>query len=296
MEIMVPASGARFDARSGIIYIKKEPIQVVGSHVALVKVLDVIDPIADEFHVMHWNAASQNFIGRQDIIKFRHQTNKGYAKRWNGIAISNFTNIHKVPLNHYGWYIFGERVESGVFEVRAVEPRGVTKMREPDKTFSTGCSGLVCHAPFIKDAEHFIRKQNFDNEKKKKGTVSLTLLKGAQETDWKVGTRGLLVHVFGAMKRHGAGIEGPFLPILGQFNAGHLSYGEYEVVKCPFTSQPRFDITYWQIYAHNALEIVSGHQKYHAYAGMHLIWNSYVTKLINPLKSQQIIINTTYNL
>ena len=81
---------------------------------------------------------------------------------------------------------------------------------------------------------------------------------------WPVGTRGLLIHVFGWRKSPREGKNGGV--ILGLVT-GHFAFGEAQVVKCPFTGELRWDIEYFQIYVHNPNGIISCTQKWHAYMG-----------------------------
>jgi predicted Abi (CAAX) family protease len=76
-----------------------------------------------------------------------------------------------------------------------------------------------------------------------------------------VGDRGLVIHGFGGIG--GAGGE----PTPGFTVTGHFAFGQAEVIRDPFTGEPRFAIRYHQIYAHNPSAIVAGTQDWSAFSG-----------------------------
>ncbi|HAE39382.1 MAG TPA: hypothetical protein DCG57_12200, partial [Candidatus Riflebacteria bacterium] len=86
---------------------------------------------------------------------------------------------------------------------------------------------------------------------------------GSQQL-WPIGSRHLLIHLFGWRKVEGS--KAGFMDIINLVT-GHFAFGFATVVQDRFTGEPRWDIEYKQVYGHNRDEVVSGSMKWHAYMG-----------------------------
>jgi predicted Abi (CAAX) family protease len=230
--------------------IDREPVQITGRSCALVTILQRQSPENDNFIVRHFNETSRQFDGPAEIICIPQ-----LPADKNGVA--RFTNhlIERSPLNPCGWYIYGERDESGMFAVRAIEPRQVTHL-SPDET----------HFGLPKCLD-YLNNKNWKNTPAQKGTAKIVLLSPHESTDnppasfWQEGDTGIVIHCFGGI----GGKKGEKM-VLG-IATGHFAFGIAKVVRDRFTGELRFDIEYKQVYAHNPDGIVAGSSKWQSYMG-----------------------------
>ncbi|MEL6385548.1 MAG: CPBP family glutamic-type intramembrane protease [Cyanobacteria bacterium J06626_18] len=161
---------------------------------------------------------------------------------------------HK-PVGDAGWYLYGAFDAAGVFTVQALQPRSLMQL-QPDQVVQN-----------FTDSLNFIDHQSWEDIQDQQGTLKRSLLslgtgsEAAAVEDWQVGDRGLVIHLFGGIGGELAegGTPGSV--------TGHFAYGVAEVVEDTFTGEPRFDITYHQVYAHNPNAIVAGVLDWSAYTG-----------------------------
>lgn len=230
--------------------IDREPVQITGRSCALVKILQRQSPENDNFIVRHFNKTSRQFDGPAEIICIPQ-----LPADKNGVA--RFTNhlIERSPLNPCGWYIYGERDESGMFAVRAIEPRQVTHLI-PDET----------HFGLPKCLD-YLNNKNWKNTAAQKGTAKIVLLSPHESADnppasfWQEGDTGIVIHCFGGI----GGKKGEKFAL--GIVTGHFAFGIAKVVRDRFTGELRFDIEYKQVYAHNPDGIVAGSSKWQSYMG-----------------------------
>ncbi|MGF1492139.1 MAG: Uma2 family endonuclease [Microcoleaceae cyanobacterium] len=261
---------------SPILRISREPVMETGRFVALVQLIEPVAPpkgyslpsqcpeavpcTSEFFKVRHYNPATQKFDGAEVTIRVPQQLPNG-----NGIFFSTSHELEKSPVGQAGWYVYGAQDEQGTFTAQALKPRSLFQLN-PSRVVLGRSKALK-----------YIRYQNWDDTPERKGTAQSVLVdaEAAQpetalaewqtvfDADTPIGTRALLIHLFGS--RGGAGKLGEKGP-LGTYT-GHFAYGLGEVVRDPFTQEPQFDITYVQIYANNGPGIMSGMNTWANYMG-----------------------------
>ena len=241
---------------SHVLYIRREPVQITGLYYGLVKFAESVNeskskllkPSDDLLKVVHFNLASGQFDGPEEIVKVPQVPVNN-----NNTHPSTVKGIESSALNATGWYIYGTQDESGCFVVQAIAPRTLLQA-EPDRTVTEK-----------KAAKRYFRKEAWQHLKDKKGTISSVLLSPGsqiQQTPWAEGQRALLIHVYGGV---GGNKAEPAAKAPLYF--GHFAYGTAEVVREPLTGELRFEIIYHQIYTHNAEGLISGSLHWSRYMG-----------------------------
>ncbi|MGF1480473.1 MAG: CAAX protease [Cyanophyceae cyanobacterium] len=234
------------ESPGGIIFtIAQEPIQISGPFYGLVQFIRPL--VGDRFVVIHFNRANRQFSGLQETVRMPQVI----ADR-NGVYPSTSHQIEQSPLNQSGWYIYGAKDREGLFVVRAIAPRALFQLK-PERVISDS------------KAAHYIKNQAWHNIKAKKGTIESVLcsLHNPQPLDqWTVGTRALVVHVYGGIggSQREPAAQGPVY-------FGHFAYGVAEVVYEPLANELRFDIHYHQVYTHNPNGIIAGTLAWSCYMG-----------------------------
>ncbi|MEC4817711.1 MAG: CPBP family intramembrane glutamate endopeptidase, partial [Scytonema sp. PMC 1069.18] len=231
--------------------IEKEPIQVTGRFVGLVKIEERKAPTSDYFIVRHYNKATKSFAdGDREVIHIPQ-----VLEDQRGVPRSTNYHLEKSRFNSQGWYIYGAPDATGMFVVQAIEPRALFQL-EPQQVISNPT-----------EAHTYLHHKMWANIKAQKGKISSILLAPNAETaeaaisQWCLGDKALLIHAFGGIG--GKKAENRFSPLV----TGHFCYGVAEVVKDLFTDELRFDIIYYQVYTHNTNAILSGAQNWATYMG-----------------------------
>lgn len=261
--------------------ISSPPVQISGRLIALVDVVESVTRLPsindcdadfscpkEYFRVRHYNPLTQRFDGTETIVRIPQS-----PQDRNGRLMSTVQNLENSPAGSSGWYLYGAFDTQGIFTAQAIQPRSLMQLQADEVV-----TGI---APSL----NFITWQNWRSLKEKQGTLDRTLViaKTSQhahgssdrdviedttifseqqlEANWQVGDRGLLIHLFGGIGGELAegGIPGTV--------TGHFSFGIAEVVRDRFTGEPRFQITYHQIYGHNPNGIISGPIDWSAYMG-----------------------------
>jgi predicted Abi (CAAX) family protease len=238
--------------------IDREPIQITGRFVGLVKIEARIDSESDLFRVCHYNKATQCFDWGIEEVLLIPQVPPDIG------GVARFSNhlIEKSPLNSQGWYIYGAQTAEGIFVVQAIEPRVLVKV-EPQKVIVQQ-----------NEVFQYLNRDMWAKTKLQKGnyeTVLLapnSLLSQKAVSQWRLGDKALVMHLYGGIG--GEKAEAPaWLP-----TPGHFSYGIAEVVRDRITSELRFDIVYYQVYTHNVDGIISGALTWAAYMGS--LWRGWL--------------------
>jgi len=239
-----------------LLLIEDDPIQISGSRKAMVR----FEGQAAGFYrkVLHYNPKSRNFSGPAEYVRIDQRY---FRKKEDTIPMTCTTGIENSAGNKEGWYIYGTR-KLGMFHVEALEPRAALRVGNPAAV--TGS----------KEIKNYLAKSAFAGLKPDLSRQVQWLPDKAAKNLWPVGSRGMLVHSFGWRKSPSENFGWRKSPseknnsgvILGLVT-GHFAFGQAEVVKCPITGEPRWDIDYFQIYVHNPNHIVSCTQKWHAYMG-----------------------------
>ncbi len=238
--------------------IKWEPIQITGRFVGLVTILTRVDSVKDLFRVCHYNQATKSFDqGIEELICIPQ-----VPQDRRGVPRSTNQNIEKSPLNSQGWYIYGAANAEGTFVVQAIEPRALMKV-QPQQVIVKSTQAL-----------EYLNREIWAETKLQKGNYQTVLLASDEVnaksavSQWQLGDKALVMHLFGGIG--GEKAEAPaWFPV-----TGHFSYGIAEVVRDRITSELRFDIIYYQVYAHNSEAIVSGSITWAAYMGC--LWRGWL--------------------
>ena len=229
----------------GSLFIEREPVQISGSHKALVTVEKKVDN--HTWQVRHWNPETNDFSGPKEVIKTTGR--------------DDLAPMKDRKLNSKGWYVYGDPGKGRAMEVSALEPRALFQADTTDQAILGQ-----------DESTRFLATENWRLEEQQKGTYTKTLLKAEKPvTDgptealssqmnkaFQVGDKGILLHLFGGA------VGAP--ATLGLY-LGHFAFGLAEVVQDPFTGQAKFDVEYKQIYAHNRGGIISGSQSWQSYMG-----------------------------
>jgi predicted Abi (CAAX) family protease len=249
--------------------LQQEPVQETGYYYALVRFEEPVppppgydlppicpDPCTSEFfRVRHYNAVTGAFDGEEAILRVPQQPPGS-----NEVLSSTPNDLHRSPVGTAGWYVYGALDQAGTFTVQALKPRSLFQMEPTDRVAGA--------AP----AFRYIRTLNWQDTPNRKGTaqsVWVTPEIGSETEEegaiasWPVGTRLLVMHLFGAR-----GGDPPYgeQSFLGTYT-GHFSYGLGEVVQEPLAQEPQLQITYLQIYANNPEGITAGSHTWANYMG-----------------------------
>lgn len=248
--------------------INREPLQETGRFVALVKFLEPVDPqdpqdlpqkcpgnppcTSDRLRVQHYNPSSRQFDGPQEVIHIPQQ-----PPDWLGIFNMTTRELSQSPAGTAGWYIYGAKDKAGMFTVQALQPRSLMQLH-PQQTLLDFNNGLK-----------YINFGSWQDLESRKGTLQTVLVDPtaakpeAAQANWQVGDRFLVMHLYG-----GRGGTQPHseTDVFGTY-AGHFSFGVGEVIRDPFTNEPRFDYAYLQVYGNGGDGTLSGANTWANYTG-----------------------------
>jgi predicted Abi (CAAX) family protease len=246
----------------------REPVQETGGYYGLVKLIEPVPPVAakdlptqcpgnppcpgDRFRVRHYNPASRQFDGAEEILRIPQQ-----PQDKDGVFNITTRDLVQSPAGEAGWYIKGAFDQANEFTVQAMQPRSIVQL-QPQQIISSFNKGL-----------DYINFRNWQDVEPRKGTIQTVLIDStakasdAGQSIWKEGDRALLMHLFGG--RGGTHTAHESL-ILGTY-AGHFSFGLAQVVRDPFTEELIFDLNYLQVYGNSSDGTISGAQTWHNYMG-----------------------------
>lgn len=233
------------------LYITSEPVQISGRFYGLVKFLEPIQFGSEEFRVVHFNRASGQFDGVEEVVLLPQVIPFERV-----IYPSTSDGVEKSPLNATGWYIYGAKDASGMFIVQALAPRALLRLQPEEVLFGKEA------------AIKYLKKNCWRDIVKHKGQIQSVLL-SMKNTDrnkavsrWHEGDRALVIHVYGGIggKKREASAKFPIY-------FGHFAYGEAQVVREPLTGELRFDIKYHQVYCHNGDGLIAGTLSWIRYMG-----------------------------
>jgi predicted Abi (CAAX) family protease len=237
------------DGGPPIVYISDVPTQISGRYYALVRFIGPSGS-GDGYTVRHYDRGSGDFTGPEETVRMPEVVPDG-----NGTRNSTATGIERSPVNELGWYIYGAQDAQGKFVVTALAARKLLRL-VPD-LYTDG----------EKEGMEYLRPKAW-RRACVKGEVSSALIAGqfltpfAAREAWKVGDRGLLIHLYG-----GIGGENAEPAAKTPLYWGHFSFGVATVIEEPLAGEPIFDIVYEQVYAHNADGLTAGAIHYSRYAG-----------------------------
>ncbi|BAY21203.1 abortive infection protein [Calothrix sp. NIES-2100] len=240
--------------KTNILQIEHEPVVVTGRFYGLVK---IINPIAaqqnqknDYFLVQHYNPNSNKFDGLQETIRIPQQVIDS-----RDFAPSSVQEIEKSPAGKDGWYIYGAKDAKGIFTVSAIAPRSLLQIK-PRQIITNEQSAI-----------NYIKAANWGDTEEKKGKFNTVFLKPGDSANqsrlnWQAGDKAIALHLFGGIG--GRKAETSAIPYT---ITGHFAFGIAEVIRDEFTKELRFDIKYYQIYAHNPDGIIAAQHTWADYMG-----------------------------
>ncbi|WP_017301861.1 hypothetical protein [Nodosilinea nodulosa] len=238
-----------------MLLIDAQPMEVTGRYYGLVQFGAPMP--ADQWRVRHFNRTSRAFDGAEAVVSLPPvATMAAY-----GSDPSTTQDLEKSPYNESGWYIYGAPNASGMFVVQALGPRALFRL-QPQRVVFGGA----------KAAYRYIRREAWAEVAAQKGKIGSVLCtardNGRPEAiaeaidEWQVGDRALILHNYGGI---GGNKKEPaaFSPIF----FGHFAYGRAEVVHDPLADERRFEIRYYQVYAHNIDGLIAGTLHWSRYQG-----------------------------
>jgi predicted Abi (CAAX) family protease len=235
----------------------RPPVQTSGRWSALVRIVAAeggngppADPIkdrqTDRYRVRHYNPASGRFDGPEQSLRIPVQ-----PPDRNGRRPFDGRGLVTTAVGRDGWLVHGAPDADGLFTVQALEPRALFQLR-PTRRIGGRSATL-----------RWLHQSNWNPEFSRRGSFSVVELDpgGGDDPAWRLGDQALLIHSFGGI----GGADGESTPAFTV--TGHFAFGQAELVADPFTGEPRFALTYHQIYANNPNGIVAGSQDWSAYGG-----------------------------
>jgi predicted Abi (CAAX) family protease len=236
------------------LYLYGLPVEITGRYYAAVRFLAPL--AADQWRVVHFNRASRQFDGIQEVVLLP-QVLLALAY---GSYPSTTRNLETSPLNEMGWYIYGAKNAAGQFVVQSLAPRSLLRLQPQEVMFGA------------KASYRYIHKRAWAEIAAQKGKIASVLctprspdapdaIQTAIE-DWQVGDRALLLHTYGGIggiRKEPAAATPIFF--------GHFAYGVAEVLRDPLTDDLRFEISYHQVYAQNTDGLTSGTIHWSRYMG-----------------------------
>ncbi|WP_019501452.1 hypothetical protein [Pseudanabaena sp. PCC 6802] len=235
------------------LYVRDQPVEITGRYYALVR---FEAPIAgtDRFQVRHFSPSSRQFNGWEEVVRLPPVI---LAKAY-GSYPSTTHNLEQNPLNEAGWYVYGAKDAAGIFVVQSLAPRSLFRLQPDRVVFGS------------KSSYRYIRREAWANTAAQKGKISSVLCVGNRHAEdiqsaideWKVGDRALLLHVYGGIggtRKEPAAAAPIFF--------GHFAYGLATVIRDPIGDELRFEIQYYQVYAHNLDGLTAGTLHWSRYMG-----------------------------
>jgi predicted Abi (CAAX) family protease len=262
-DVLVRLAGVETIAENGsespILTIDREPIQITGTRIGLVKILgtddryqpdcDRIQPCLNEyFRVRHYTLNSHGFDGQVETIRIPQIPAKP-----SGLLPSTIRDLARSPAGNQGWYIYGELDRQGLFTVAAIQPRALFTLT-PQLEISDRDRKL-----------DYLNRQHWENRSQNRGQISQVKFSGRSvdlDRAERLGARALAIHLFGGI----GGTTGD-TPGLWQTVTGHFAYGMATVIRSEFTDELEWQVEYNQVYAHNPDGIISGRQDWATYMG-----------------------------
>jgi predicted Abi (CAAX) family protease len=235
--------------------IASQPVEVTGRYYGLVQ---FIASMADghQFRVRHFNRSSRTFDGPEEVISLP-PVSKLTAY---GSYPSTTQGLETSPYNDQGWYIYGALDRSYTFVVQSLCPRALLQL-QPNQVIGGGPDR----------AYGYIRHDAWARTPAQKGTVASVLCPGSAQGHpdattavgaWQLGDRALVLHNYGGIGGHHKE-PAAFSPLF----FGHFAYGRADVIHDPLADELRFDLRYYQVYAHNVDGLVAGTLHWCRYQG-----------------------------
>jgi len=239
-----------------VLRIHSQPMEVTGRYYGLVRFVGPVEG-TDHYRVIHFNRQSRAFDGPEELVSVPPVK---LAEAY-GSYPSTAKGIEHSSCNEQGWYIYGAQDATGQFVVQSWAPRSLFRLQPDRVVFGGG-----------KTAYRYIRQESWANVVAQKGKVSSVLCtaqdNGRPEAisaaiqDWQEGDQALLLHNYGGI---GGNNKEPAAATPIFF--GHFAFGRADVVRDPLADELRFDIRYYQVYAHNIDGLIAGTLHWSRYQG-----------------------------
>ena len=247
MVVMVEDPQITQEGGNTILRIHAQPMEVTGRYYGLVRFLGPVEE-TDQFRIVHFNRQTRAFDGPEEVVRVPPVK---LAEAY-GSYPSTAKGIEQSPCNEQGWYIYGAQDATGQFVVQAWAPRSLLRLQPDRVVFGGG-----------KTSYRYIRRESWADVVAQKGKVSSVLCSARDNgrpeaiadavNDWREGDRTLLLHNYGGIggeKKEPAAATPIFF--------GHFAFGRADVVRDPLADELRFDIRYYQVYAHNVDGLIAG--------------------------------------
>ncbi len=222
------------------LFVEREPVQITGRFRALVSFIGPAAGSKNYYRVFHFDRTTRAFGGDEDVVEMPAIADD-LDRRPNSVA----AGIERSPLNVDGWYASGA-FRDGRFVVQSLAPRALLH-----------AGAERTHLPDAHAAVNYVRRGAWREIVSARGGIA-----GAEMAPWQAGDVGLLVHTYG-----GIGGRNREKAASGPIYFGHFAYGVAEVVHDALGDEPRFDVTYYQVYTQNADGLVAGALDWSRYMG-----------------------------
>jgi predicted Abi (CAAX) family protease len=236
--VYVKLTEAIFTA-AGNLEIDREPIQTTGQQRLLVQLGQPTAQQPELFPSRAYNPQTERFDGESRIVRIPQ-----IPATKHGLYPSTIKGLSNSPAGRDGWYLLGSEKSSDPFIVESLVPRSLLAIQKDRQ---------------IDNLATYLDRENWADLAKRQGQIS-RITTGSQLPT--VGQRALLVHSFGEISGQGGDVPSTPLTV-----TGHFAYGLATVVRDEITNQPRWDLVYNQVYAHNPDGIVAGKQDWATYMG-----------------------------
>ena len=220
--------------------IERQPVQITGYYYCLVSFRGPAPETDDGFRAVHFDRGSRTFDGSEEIVRM-----PPIVPDLDGRANSTTIGIDRSPLNAEGWYAYGVPDERGRFVVQSLAPRALLR------------AGTRPTLPDAHAADRYVRRQAWRDVAAARGDIV-----SAGTASWTVGEVGLLVHTYG-----GIGGKAREKAASGPIYFGHFAYGVAMVIDDPLADEPRFELTYYQVYTQNSDGLIAGALDWSRYLG-----------------------------
>ncbi len=231
------------EASEGItsLFVEREPVQITGLYYGLVRFRGPAPDSSDGYSAVHFDRIARAFCGAQETLRM-----PPVVPDLAGVANSVTAGIERSPLNADGWYAYGAFDRNGEFVVQALAPRALLRADGAAKPLGEGLA-----------AYRYVRREAWPELMAAKGGII-----AARTHAWKSGDVGLVVHTYG-----GIGGEKREKAAAGPIYFGHFAYGVAKVLDDPLAGEPRFEITYHQVYTQNSDGLIAGALDWSRYMG-----------------------------
>jgi predicted Abi (CAAX) family protease len=168
-------------------------------------------------------------------------------------------DIVKSKFNAEGWYVHGlwkQTAAGRVFEIRALEPRSLTKISGDPQKDAYFESGKLEQLPAFLKKDHW--KEKTDGQALQNESVRKAYFGNENPAQWPVGTQTLFMHVFGWRGKE----------TKTRINTGHFAFGEGTVVASPFVDgEKKWEMVYHQVYGQGPDGVVAATHAWSSYMG-----------------------------